>query len=395
MKADNKTKLQVGVLFVLAICAVVGYTIANPSGIQTKKQTQAPTASWRPRKEVKGARFVGSNACTECHSKLSTLQQGTVMAHALALPADCRILASHKELTFRSGPYFYRIVRNSDRSLFTVTNGTETISEPILFCFGQGKAGQTYLFKHNDSFYEGRLSFFNEINGLDYTIGHPRTAPPTLAEAAGRAISPDEAQNCFSCHATGAVSDNRLQLDRLMPGVSCEDCHGPGEKHVLAMKSQEAEDSYIFNPAKLDADALAQEFCGACHRSVDEVSRMPQLGGGINNVRFQPYRLFNSRGHDPTDARLSCTACHDVHKDLQRDSAFYDAKCLACHQSGASSNPVSVKVTPSEQRMAKQCPVGRQNCVTCHMPQVQIPGSHFKFTDHRIRIVRPGDPYPN
>jgi hypothetical protein len=29
------------------------------------------------------------------------------------------------------------------------------------------------------------------------------------------------------------------------------------------------------------------------------------------------------------------------------------------------------------------------------MPQVEIPGSHFKFTDHRIRIARPGDPYPN
>src|SRR5256885_11772701 len=31
--------------------------------------------------------------------------------------------------------------------------------------------------------------------------------------------------------------------------------------------------------------------------------RSPDLGG-INNVRFQPYRLFNSRGHDPKDARL-------------------------------------------------------------------------------------------
>jgi len=28
------------------------------------------------------------------------------------------------------------------------------------------------------------------------------------------------------------------------------------------------------------------------------------------------------------------------------------------------------------------------------MPKVEIPGSHFKFTDHRIRIVRPGEPYP-
>jgi hypothetical protein len=29
------------------------------------------------------------------------------------------------------------------------------------------------------------------------------------------------------------------------------------------------------------------------------------------------------------------------------------------------------------------------------MPKVDLPGAHFSFTDHRIRIVRPGDPYPN
>jgi hypothetical protein len=29
------------------------------------------------------------------------------------------------------------------------------------------------------------------------------------------------------------------------------------------------------------------------------------------------------------------------------------------------------------------------------MPKVEIPGAHFKFTDHRIRIARPGEPYPN
>jgi hypothetical protein len=29
------------------------------------------------------------------------------------------------------------------------------------------------------------------------------------------------------------------------------------------------------------------------------------------------------------------------------------------------------------------------------MPKVEIPGSHFKFTDHYIRIVRSGEKYPS
>ena len=394
MKNEYKIRIQFLAIFVLVICAAVGLSKTRSHGNQGGEEIPAPTASWRPRKEVKGARFVGSKACTECHQKISALQHNSLMAKALSLSASGQILISHKELTFRNDPYTYRIVRNGDRSLYTVTDGTKTISEPILYCFGQGKAGQTYVFQHNGSFYESRVSFFNEIQGLDYTIGSSMAAPRTLEEAVGHALSSDDARNCFSCHATGAVSNNRLRLDLAMSGVGCEACHGPGERHILAMNSRRYEETYIFNPARLDADELTQEFCGACHRSVDEVSRMPNLGGGVHNVRFQPYRLFNSPGHDPTDSRLSCTACHDPHDNPSNDTALYDAKCFACHRSGPSNRQTSSRDIAAGERTAKPCPVSKQQCVTCHMPKVEI-GAHFKFTDHRIRIVRPGDTYPN
>jgi len=29
------------------------------------------------------------------------------------------------------------------------------------------------------------------------------------------------------------------------------------------------------------------------------------------------------------------------------------------------------------------------------MPKVTLPGGHMKFTDHQIRVVKPGDGYPN
>jgi len=54
--------------------------------------------------------------------------------------------------------------------------------------------------------------------------------------------------------------------------------------------------------------------------------------GGINNVRFQPYRIFNSKCYSD-DRRISCISCHNPHEPLKQDAAFYDAKCLACHQS--------------------------------------------------------------
>ena len=49
----------------------------------------------------------------------------------------------------------------------------------------------------------------------------------------------------------------------------------------------------------------------------------------------------------------------------------------------------------ADERNAKPCPVAVKGCSTCHMPKIELPGSHFKFTDHRIRVARAGDTFPN
>ncbi len=355
---------------------------------------------WRPRHGIKNSRYVGPQTCAKCHANKTVTYRKSAMSRALELVADSQILKSHPRLTFQSGPYTYRVVRQGKHSIYSVSNGTNSISEPILYALGQGLAGQTYIFRHKGMLYESRVSFYTEIGDLDWTIGHPRSVPQSLGDAIGHPMDATEARDCFGCHATAAVDGSKLQLDQLIPGVSCEACHGPGEKHIAAIKSGDFAETYIFNPEKLSADELSQEFCGSCHRSGEDVISLPQLGGGINNVRFQPYRISTSRGHDPNNPRLSCISCHDPHEPLQRNAAFYDANCTVCHlinidkpaiKGGA--KVIQVAETDGE-RTARPCPVGRKLCVTCHMPKVELPGSHFKFTDHRIRTARPNEPYP-
>jgi formate-dependent nitrite reductase cytochrome c552 subunit len=120
--------------------------------------------------------------------------------------------------------------------------------------------------------------------------------------------------------------------------------------------------------------------------SFDKVMLMPGQGG-INNIRFQPYRIFKSGAHLVDDVRMSCVACHDPHDEMRREPAFYDAKCLACHLSSAGE-------APTAERAARPCPTGTRECVVCHMPKVELPEMHAKFTDHWIRIARPGEPVP-
>jgi hypothetical protein len=161
------------------------------------------------------------------------------------------------------------------------------------------------------------------------------------------------------------------------------------------MEAKDFRDKRIFNPGHMDSDGLSQEFCGSCHRSAEQVSANSGLRG-INSVRFQPYRIFTSRSHDPFDRRLSCTACHDPHDNPRHEEAFYDSKCAACHRSAESLKSAQVAKAESEDgREAKPCPVSQKACASCHMPKVEIPGSHFQFTDHRIRVAKAGEPFPN
>ena len=103
-------------------------------------------------------------------------------------------------------------------------------------------------------------------------------------------------------------------------------------------------------------------------------------------VRFQPYRLEKSRCFIGSDPRISCLACHDPHQPANHQIAYDDAKCLACHSEG---KPASAGAA------AKTCPVAKQNCTSCHMPKVELAGGHAAFTDHFIRIVKPGESYPD
>ena len=193
---------------------------------------------WKPRRLTAETEFVGDEACAECHKTKAVAHAQSGMAHAMQAAGESRLLAANPLMSFRAGPYTYQIKSSGAQSLYSVTDGKETISVPILFALGQGKAGQTYVFQHDGAFYETRVSFFNEVKGLDFTIGHARNVPATLNAALGRRLSETEAADCLGCHSSGGVRGKEISLDKLVTGVRCEACHGPGGRHVAASKRE-------------------------------------------------------------------------------------------------------------------------------------------------------------
>jgi Cytochrome c554 and c-prime len=377
-----KTRLRTAsVVFCLGVCFVDWYS----THAQNRRPASNLLSKWRPTRELQGVSYVGSKVCMQCHTDQAATQSKNSMFTAAASSPDCEVLKEYPRLTFNNGPYSYNIERQKGRSIYTVTNGTRRISEPILYCFGRGRVGQTYILEHDGTLYESRVSYFPRIQSLDFTILHPHSVPASLEDALGRALTPEAAQGCFACHSIDAVRNGQLQPDHLIPGVGCEGCHGPGEKHLAAVRARDFKNLQIFNPASMDSDDLTQEFCGACHRGFEQVLHLPGQDG-INNVRYQPYRIFNSRGHKG-DERISCVSCHNPHDRLESDVAFYDAKCLACHLTSRDD-------LKTARRSAPACPVSKTQCATCHMQKIEIPGAHARFTDHWIRVIKANEPIP-
>ncbi|MGO8817229.1 MAG: multiheme c-type cytochrome [Terriglobia bacterium] len=381
----GEVRKRVLALLAAAACVAVPFTL---SWTQTRGQQGEPMATkerilaagwWPTKSSPPRDEYLGPAACAGCHHSEAAQQETTPMAKACAVAANSKTLQTHSSMTFSLREYHYEIKRDDSRSIFSVSDGTRTISTPLGWAFGEGETGETYVFERAGVFYEGKLSYFPGIQALDITPGQPVSVPADLEGAVGRPMEADEAPLCFGCHNTASSAGGQFAPEHLIPGVTCEACHGPGAKHAAAMKAGKIGEGLtrVLNPARLHP-VESVDFCGACHRAWADV--MESGMEGIATVRFQPYRLELSRCWGKGDARITCLACHDPHQPLAHNLGSYDSCCLKCHvakgEKAAAGHPGAA------------CPESTKGCATCHMPKFEVPGTHAKFTDHQIRIVR-------
>jgi len=287
------------------------------------------------------------------------------MRHALAPASDSKLSA---RLTARRDGFQYEVWRDGAKLRYRVSRGDESFETALAWAFGSGHTGQTWVFERDGRWIETRVSHYPSIQGLDLTVGAANAAPASLDEAIGRPMSAADAKECFGCHTTQSAEPASFR-----PGLECGACHGPAAPHLEALRKGSG--TAMPNPGRASSEEIS-EFCGQCHRTWEQVMLMGVRG--INTIRFQPYRLTLSKCYDAGDRRASCVACHDPHKPAARSARDYDRACLACH----------TQLNPCKSGASGEC-------ASCHMPKLELPGAHTKFTDHRIRVARPGEPFPD
>jgi hypothetical protein len=346
---------------------------------------------WPTQNAAFRSEFLGTSACAPCHAAIVAKQSKTSMGSAAIHAADSDILRFRPTLNFAFDKYRYEIKSSATHNTYSVTDGSRTLTANLLWAFGTDRVGQSYLFKKGDGrFYEARVTYFDTLKTLYFTPDRALTTGKDLEEAMCRPVEASEIRRCFACHTTAPNIANQFDEKNLIPGVTCEACHGPGAKHVAAMQAAKvagmppSAEGTIFNAAQL-TPTESVDFCGSCHATWWDV----KLSGvkGVSNAKSQPYRLEGSKCWGKGDPRLTCVACHDPHQQLQTDAASYDPNCLSCHLSNTSEEK-------NFDHPGAACAVATKNCVSCHMPKIYVPVMHYNFTDHRIRVARASDPYP-
>lgn len=374
---------SVRVSLLLSLIFLSALAIPVRAQLSTEDHLMEP-GFWPTKRVASVDDFAGSAACSQCHRKIVASQLATSMAQTLSRATDSKPLQSASPLKFSQGKFHYEIQKLPRRVTYSTTDGSQKLTADLVWAFGTDRAAQSFLYKAPDgTVREAKVSYFSALQRLDVTPARSISQSDTLTEATERTVPAGEVRRCFACHSTRANIAGQFDEAKIVQGVACEACHGPGARHVAAMQANAAAGissdagEFIFNPGRLAAvDAV--DFCGACHGASQDVKQSGATDVGV--IRLQPYRLEMSKCWGLGDTRLRCASCHDPHQEVRTDAASYDAVCLSCHRSSA-------KQTADALHTEKPCPTANKNCTTCHMPKVEIPYMHKAFTDHKIQIA--------
>ena len=100
------------------------------------------------------------------------------MSRALEPIDKCEVLARHPRMEWSDGSYRYLIEKADGHYRYRVTDGSQTAEATLLYAFGQGKAGQTYVYQAGGLYFESRISFYRELDGPGLTVGAQNVRSP-------------------------------------------------------------------------------------------------------------------------------------------------------------------------------------------------------------------------
>lgn len=238
-------------------------------------------------------------------------------------------------------------------------------------------------------------------------------APPAGGQAAKAAAPVASAampngyvgsETCATCHdeVSKGFANNphtKMALMHGSAGITCENCHGPGQAHVEGG----GDVTKIFVPSKASAKAV-DATCLKCHAGAHpDFDRSPHAKANVSCISChsihhgaadtvllkapQPelcYQChtdvkpsFDMPFHHPVNEHVvRCNDCHDVHGTFQpnnlRNTADQNMICTKCHTEVRGPFVYEHAPVKAEGCLACHSPHGSQNARMLNMPNINV-----------------------
>ena len=365
--------------------------------------------------------YTDAAACAACHRQISESFSKTGMGRSFRSVGAAGRIAELESGSYNhaaSGDRFTASRRGDAYYIGRTTVGADGKPDNLFearvdYVVGSGERAVSYLHRTRDNqLVEMPISWYGQKGG--FWAMSPAYDRPDHA-GFGRTIT----YRCMFCHnaypdVAGGVGNwdgATIFPEKLPEGIDCQRCHGPGAGHVTAAGAGRPASEIraaIVNPSRL-APERQMEVCMQCHletTSAQLPGAMMRFGRDVFSYRpgepLADYQLYFDHapgsGHDDkfefvstvyrlrksacfngSAGKLTCTTCHDPHRQPSREEALRTTNraCAGCHESA-----VAALVSKGRHPAAA-------DCAECHMPLRQgVDAIHITITDHKIQ--RPG-----
>jgi predicted CXXCH cytochrome family protein len=400
-------------MLALVVAAGAGLWFLRAPGADTARAAQ-PLASGRP---PAPAAYVDNKACLGCHQAQGQQWQQSHHANAMASPTAQTMRGDFNNTEFRHQGVTSRFFKRDDK-FFVRTDGPDgkLADFEIAYTFGVEPLQQYLIAMPGGRLQPLQIAWDSPGKKWFHLLPDEKSPPGDVLHWTGRYQTANTM--CITCHTTGFEKRYDAQADTFAsrwsePNVSCQSCHGRGERHVQWAKLRgegKAAQTLPNEPFGLGVDFKAAdahlqvEVCAACHSRRGELEATPVPGQPkLDNYLPSLLRegLYHADGQQLDEVfvdgsfrqsrmyqkGVSCTNCHNAHTGKLKLAG--NAVCLQCHAPAPNPGFPSAAGnfdTPAH-HFHRPGSTGAQ-CASCHMPSktyMRIQGR----PDHSLRIPRP------
>jgi Cytochrome c554 and c-prime len=360
-------------LVMAAMCTLVFAMVRCMDNANTRVADKQNTSAY--------SLYTATEKCASCHKSIYETHLKT--AHYLtgqpALQNFIKGSFENGENKYAYTPDILLDMQKRDSGFYQVAyfKGIEKKAMRFDMVIGSGVMGQSFLTWRADKLFQLPITYYTEANQWSNSPGFPKERVMIDRPVTSR---------CLECHVTYAEGKPFNDLEpivfdstKIIYGIDCQKCHGPGAKHVEyhTAHPQEKMAKFIINTAALSQQQQI-DACALCHSGNIQKTK-PSFSFTAGN-RLADYFLIDTNSKVSNinldvhgnqvgllmaskcfqlSKNMNCGTCHNTHENQRGQLEMFSQKCTNCHNTAdAAFNK------PAHQPVA----IVQKNCINCHMP---------------------------